>query len=197
MAVYQRPLRPDELMHSHKYIDKVRTKGGAWRYIYDLAGGKYKKEAETHRAEANRAHRISRQNYKKADQEFNNVVVNTNSEYAHKNAWKRGKNLTEEQRTMSYIKAKDHGRKADKAAEKAKDYYNKGTDNTIKSRRENTKADRAQEKYKKSLAYKYDNTKQIANSTLKKAKKRIDKGKDFLSNLFKPKITVSHDVRLK
>lgn len=35
MSVYERPLRPDELMHSsHKYIDKVRTKGGNWRYIY-------------------------------------------------------------------------------------------------------------------------------------------------------------------
>ena len=36
MAVYQRPIRPDELMHaSHKYKDKVRTKNGNWRYIYD------------------------------------------------------------------------------------------------------------------------------------------------------------------
>lgn len=33
--MWSRPLRPDELMHaSHKYIDKVRTKGGNWRYIY-------------------------------------------------------------------------------------------------------------------------------------------------------------------
>lgn len=36
MSIYRRPLRSDELMHaSHKYKDKVRTKNGNWRYIYD------------------------------------------------------------------------------------------------------------------------------------------------------------------
>lgn len=32
--MYKRPLRPDELMH-YKYKDKIRTKNGKWRYIYD------------------------------------------------------------------------------------------------------------------------------------------------------------------
>ena len=187
MAIYQRPLCSDELMHGHKYIDKVRTKSGAWRYIYDLAGGRYKREAETHRAEANRSHRIARQQLKKGDQQLANLTMNNESQKAHLNAWENGKNLTREQRTESWKKARENRKKGDEAYEKAKEHYDKGFDQDRKSFIESRKADRANAEYKKSLAYKYDNRKQIANSTLKKAKKRIDKGKSFISNLFKPK----------
>lgn len=55
--MYQRPLRPDELMHfgipgmerkKHNYIQKIKTSKG-WRYIYDEATGKnYERSKKQH-----------------------------------------------------------------------------------------------------------------------------------------------------
>ena len=58
-TIYTPPMRPDDIIHwekkNHKYSFKKWIKG-RWRYFYDeVAGGKYKSEAEKYKTIANNA----------------------------------------------------------------------------------------------------------------------------------------------
>lgn len=194
--MWSRPLRSDELMHSHKYIDKVRTKGGAWRYIYDLAGGSYKKAADKHREQARRAAISDRYYFHKGEQHEKAAEINRNSANAFRKA-AANPSTSEKQKKILKEKSKEHSSKSINSSIEANNAYRRSNDAYVKSQHEGREARKNENEYKKTLAYKYDTSKNFMGSTLKKAKKRVDKGKDFLSNLFKPKITVSHDVRIK
>lgn len=88
MAVYQRPLRPDELMHwqwekkNHKYLDKVRLPSGAWRYIYDLGS---EKSYQTARSNNNAAKRKSESAQYREDKAKRHYLADFDQSHADKN----------------------------------------------------------------------------------------------------------------
>lgn len=101
--MWSRPLRSDELMHGHKYIDKVRTPSGAWRYIYDLAGGKYKKEASRLQSESRQEYANSEHARKQIKKHEHDAWINKESRDAHMRAVNNDK-LSDHHKTNSYKK---------------------------------------------------------------------------------------------
>lgn len=96
--MYERPLRPDELMHwqwekqNHKYIDKIKTSSG-WRYIYDEATGKNYERSKAkmttarrnyytakNQTEASRRHMLG--DFNQANASKNYEAYKANSEHA-------------------------------------------------------------------------------------------------------------------
>lgn len=181
MNYYERPLRPDELMH-FKYIDKIKIPNG-WRYIYEQAGGKYKKQAASSRESAKRHGISSSYNLAKAYKKFDESTIYENSSNAHSRAAKNTK-LSYEQRQTSDTKAQRHYNQYKKAEKKGFDYARKAEIEQDRRYKDLENAKSAENKYKNSLAYKYDYQITSPNSTLSKVKKQVNKGKNFFKKLF-------------
>ena len=111
--MWSRPLRSDELMHwewekkNHKYIDKIRTASGGWRYIYDLGS---EKSYQTARANNNTAKRASESAQNRADKAARHMMADFDQSHADKNY-------------KQYKTAYDNAAASEKAYKKAKREY--------------------------------------------------------------------------
>lgn len=168
MSLYQRPLRSDELMH-HKYIDKVRTRNGNWRYIYDDTYNKYMDSGEITVTTEKRGTRAAKTKKRGVQEHAMNRAAEERMErnyHGDRGIERHNENLFNRDLL-----------KKNRAA------WNQYLDEEgIESRRSRaSKLYKARQQQKQTAAKRASNP---VHKTLDAAKKTINKGKSFLNKLF-------------
>lgn len=195
MAIYQRPLRPDELMHwgiggrgqerpNHKYKER-KWVNGAWQYIYDQAGGKYKKQANYYNDKAKRKSMYADYYNKKAKQYDKDAEINNRSARAYSKAMDSDKISLNDYKKFG-SKYETHKFKASKSTINAQDAHMKSHNNSYESSSYKKEATRNENKYKNSLAGRAETAKKKvkkwSSNTMKTAKKYINSGQKKFNN---------------
>lgn len=171
--MWSRPLRSDELMHAnHKYIDKVRTKNGGWRYIYDdtyndeMRSGSYYTDSDKG-IKAKTRTRDVQERYK-----------NKSTEERQERNYHGDRGIDRHNNALFQRDLFDANRKY---VNDAFDEYGKRRGNDSYTRR-----NRAAKAYKarQDQAAKAKKTTNPINKTLSAARKTIDKGRSFIKSLF-------------